>query len=53
MSNTLDKPLDSRFGFVSVLPAAFFVYHSHASQDNATDKLAPAERWIWSDSTQR
>lgn len=35
MSNILDKPLESVFGYITVLPGAFSAYRWHALQNDA------------------
>lgn len=38
MSNTLDKPLKSIFGYIAILPSAFSMYRYIALQNNALGK---------------
>ena len=45
MSNILDKPLESAFGFISVLPGAFSAYRYIALQDDKNGN-GPLERYF-------
>ncbi|KAI1778564.1 glycosyltransferase family 2 protein [Hypoxylon cercidicola] len=45
MSNILDKPLESAFGFISVLPGAFSAYRYQALQ-NDKNGLGPLEKYF-------
>lgn len=45
MSNILDKPLESAFGFISVLPGAFSAYKWDALQNNM-DGQGPLEKYF-------
>jgi chitin synthase len=45
MSNILDKPLESVFGFISVLPGAFSAYRYVVLQ-NDTKGEGPLERYF-------
>lgn len=45
MSNILDKPLESAFGFISVLPGAFSAYRYVALQ-NGQDGQGPLEKYF-------
>ncbi|KAF7549586.1 hypothetical protein G7046_g8287 [Stylonectria norvegica] len=45
MSNILDKPLESAFGFISVLPGAFSAYRYVALQ-NDKNKQGPLEKYF-------
>ncbi|KAI1763851.1 glycosyltransferase family 2 protein [Hypoxylon sp. FL1150] len=45
MSNILDKPLESAFGFISVLPGAFSAYRFKALQ-NDKDGQGPLEKYF-------
>ncbi|KAJ8329389.1 hypothetical protein QVD99_006492 [Batrachochytrium dendrobatidis] len=45
MSNILDKPLESVFGFISVLPGAFSAYRYRALQ-NRGDGVGPLEKYF-------
>ncbi|KAI5858243.1 glycosyltransferase family 2 protein [Durotheca rogersii] len=45
MSNILDKPLESAFGFISVLPGAFSAYRYIALQ-NDKNGLGPLEKYF-------
>ncbi|KAI5288953.1 Chitin synthase, class 1, partial [Ascosphaera acerosa] len=45
MSNILDKPLESAFGFISVLPGAFSAYRWQALQNDPTGK-GPLEKYF-------
>ncbi|KAI9735801.1 MAG: Chitin synthase, class 1 [Cirrosporium novae-zelandiae] len=45
MSNILDKPLESAFGFISVLPGAFSAYRYIALQDDKTGH-GPLEKYF-------
>lgn len=45
MSNILDKPLESAFGFISVLPGAFSAYRFVALQNDKTGN-GPLERYF-------
>ncbi|CAN8105835.1 unnamed protein product [Discula destructiva] len=45
MSNILDKPLESAFGFISVLPGAFSAYRYVALQNDKND-LGPLEKYF-------
>ncbi|KAJ3112613.1 Chitin synthase, class 2, partial [Nowakowskiella sp. JEL0407] len=45
MSNILDKPLESVFGFISVLPGAFSAYRYEALQ-NGVDGTGPLEKYF-------
>ncbi|KAH6581131.1 hypothetical protein BASA61_009202 [Batrachochytrium salamandrivorans] len=45
MSNILDKPLESVFGFISVLPGAFSAYRYKALQ-NRGDGVGPLEKYF-------
>ena len=45
MSNILDKPLESAFGFISVLPGAFSAYRYVALQNDKTGN-GPLERYF-------
>jgi chitin synthase len=45
MSNILDKPLESVFGFISVLPGAFSAYRYTALQ-NGVDGQGPLEKYF-------
>lgn len=45
MSNILDKPLESVFGFISVLPGAFSAYRFMALQNDKTGQ-GPLERYF-------
>ncbi|XXH04168.1 hypothetical protein Hte_010581 [Hypoxylon texense] len=45
MSNILDKPLESAFGFISVLPGAFSAYRFKALQ-NDKNGLGPLEKYF-------
>ncbi|KAJ3213190.1 Chitin synthase, class 1 [Clydaea vesicula] len=44
MSNILDKPLESCFGFISVLPGAFSAYRYAALQDGPLEKYFAGEK---------
>ncbi|TPX37514.1 chitin synthase [Synchytrium microbalum] len=46
MSNILDKPLESVFGFISVLPGAFSAYRFKALQ-NGPDGTGPLEKYFF------
>jgi chitin synthase len=45
MSNLLDKPMESAFGFISVLPGAFSAYRYVALQNNK-DGVGPLEKYF-------
>ncbi len=45
MSNILDKPFESMFGFISVLPGAFSAYRFAALQ-NRGDGVGPLEKYF-------
>lgn len=45
MSNILDKPMESAFGFISVLPGAFSAYRYIALQNNAAGE-GPLEKYF-------
>lgn len=45
MSNILDKPMESAFGFISVLPGAFSAYRFIALQNNAKGE-GPLEKYF-------
>ncbi|CAC9886662.1 unnamed protein product [Aureobasidium pullulans] len=45
MSNILDKPLESAFGFISVLPGAFSAYRFMALQNDKTGQ-GPLEKYF-------
>jgi chitin synthase len=45
MSNLLDKPMESAFGFISVLPGAFSAYRYVALQNNE-DGIGPLEKYF-------
>lgn len=45
MSNILDKPLESAFGFISVLPGAFSAYRYSALQNDKTGQ-GPLEKYF-------
>ena len=45
MSNILDKPLESAFGFISVLPGAFSAYRYIALQDDKTGQ-GPLQKYF-------
>src|SRR6201996_6394076 len=45
MSNILDKPLESAFGFITVLPGAFSAYRYIALQNDKTG-AGPLERYL-------
>lgn len=45
MSNILDKPLESAFGFISVLPGAFSAYRYVALQNDKTG-MGPLEKYF-------
>lgn len=45
MSNLLDKPMESAFGFISVLPGAFSAYRYVALQNNK-DGIGPLEKYF-------
>ncbi|KAJ3287240.1 Chitin synthase, class 2 [Borealophlyctis nickersoniae] len=45
MSNILDKPLESVFGFISVLPGAFSAYRYRALQ-NGADGTGPLQKYF-------
>lgn len=45
MSNILDKPLESAFGFISVLPGAFSAYR-YVSLQNDKDGKGPLEKYF-------
>ncbi|KAL8927034.1 MAG: hypothetical protein Q9208_002579 [Pyrenodesmia sp. 3 TL-2023] len=45
MSNILDKPLESAFGFISVLPGAFSAYRYIALQNDKTG-MGPLEKYF-------
>ncbi|KAH7102577.1 glycosyltransferase family 2 protein [Auriculariales sp. MPI-PUGE-AT-0066] len=45
MSNILDKPLESIFGYISVLPGAFSAYRYHALQNDATGQ-GPLQKYF-------
>ena len=45
MSNILDKPMESAFGFISVLPGAFSAYRFIALQNDARGK-GPLEKYF-------
>ncbi|KAF8461931.1 chitin synthase A [Kalaharituber pfeilii] len=45
MSNILDKPLESVFGFISVLPGAFSAYRYAALQNDVNDE-GPLEKYF-------
>ncbi|KAI4147059.1 MAG: hypothetical protein L6R39_003259 [Caloplaca ligustica] len=45
MSNILDKPLESAFGFISVLPGAFSAYRYLALQNDKTG-MGPLEKYF-------
>lgn len=45
MSNILDKPLESAFGFISVLPGAFSAYRFTALQNDKTGQ-GPLEKYF-------
>jgi chitin synthase len=45
MSNILDKPMESAFGFISVLPGAFSAYRFVALQNNAKGE-GPLEKYF-------
>jgi chitin synthase len=44
MSNILDKPMESAFGFISVLPGAFSAYRFSAIQDGPLQKYFAGEK---------
>lgn len=44
MSNILDKPLESAFGFISVLPGAFSAYRFEALQGEPMEKYFAGEQ---------
>ncbi|TPX47488.1 chitin synthase [Synchytrium endobioticum] len=46
MSNILDKPLESVFGFIAVLPGAFSAYRFKALQ-NGPDGTGPLEKYFF------
>ncbi|KAJ3158680.1 Chitin synthase, class 2 [Geranomyces michiganensis] len=45
MSNILDKPLESVFGFIAVLPGAFSAYR-YAALQNGIDGTGPLEKYF-------
>ncbi|KAI8911759.1 chitin synthase-domain-containing protein [Gorgonomyces haynaldii] len=45
MSNILDKPMESEFGFISVLPGAFSAYR-YAALQNRGDGVGPLEKYF-------
>ena len=45
MSNILDKPMESAFGYISVLPGAFSAYRYSALQNDLQDK-GPLEKYF-------
>ncbi|TPX56503.1 chitin synthase [Powellomyces hirtus] len=45
MSNILDKPLESVFGFIAVLPGAFSAYR-YAALQNGADGTGPLEKYF-------
>ena len=45
MSNLLDKPMESAFGFISVLPGAFSAYRYVALQNNK-EGIGPLEKYF-------
>jgi chitin synthase len=50
MSNILDKPFESMFGFISVLPGAFSAYRFAALQ-NRGDGVGPLEKYFIGESS--
>lgn len=46
MSNILDKPLESVFGFISVLPGAFSAYRYIAVQNDPQTGEGPLQKYF-------